>query len=164
METPDLPSPIALEEIFRVAEDLPALEREAYLDAVCEGRPEMRARIERMREVGGIAALLQQGANETVPAEIETELERLQSEEGGERIFSPINGSVAIQAGGDGRPWSNRACTMLLSLPTLSASDSATNTIGPTTMPARTRQSSKAVRLRRCFSHASRRTKIGQVA
>ena len=58
MTTPDLPSPIALEEIFRVAAELPAAERAAYLETACEGRPEMRARIERMREVGGIAAFL----------------------------------------------------------------------------------------------------------
>ena len=86
MSTPDLPSPIALEEIYRVAAELPAVERAAYLETVCEGRPEMRARIERMREVGGIAALLQHGANETIPAEIEAEIALLKPEEGGERM------------------------------------------------------------------------------
>ena len=86
MSTPDLPSPIALEEIFRVAAELPAVERAAYLETVCEGRPEMRARIERMREVGGIAAFLQHGSYETVPTEIETELAQMKTEEDGERI------------------------------------------------------------------------------
>ena len=86
MTTPDLPSPIALEEIFRVAAELPAAERAAYLETACEGRPEMRARIERMREVGGIAAFLKQGSDETVPAEIETELAQRKPGEDGERI------------------------------------------------------------------------------
>ena len=86
MPEPDLPSPIAAEEIFRVALALPAVERAEYLDAACEGRPELRARVERMLEVGGIAAFLRQPADETVPPEIAAELARLKPEEGGERI------------------------------------------------------------------------------
>ena len=86
MAPPDLPSPLAMEDIYRVAAELPAGKRPAYLEAVCEGRPEMRARIDRMLEVGGIAAFLQHGANETVPAEIETELAGLNPDEGGGRI------------------------------------------------------------------------------
>ena len=57
MPTPHLPSPIAAEEIFRVAAALPAADRAAYLDAACEGQPTVRARVERLLEVGGIAAL-----------------------------------------------------------------------------------------------------------
>ncbi len=86
MPAPDLPSPIPVEEIFRVAVALPAAERAEYLCAACEGQPEVRARIERMLGVGGIAALLRQPADETVPPEIEAELARLKPEEGGERI------------------------------------------------------------------------------
>jgi hypothetical protein len=86
MPTPHLPSPLALEEIFRVAAALPVTERGAYLDAACEGQPAVRARLERMLALGGIAALLQEGGNETVPLEIEAELARLKPEEGGERI------------------------------------------------------------------------------
>ena len=67
MPTPDLPSPIAAEEIIRVAAALPAAERAAYLDAACKGQPAARARVERMLEVAGIAAFLQRGADETVP-------------------------------------------------------------------------------------------------
>src|SRR6185503_13014744 len=86
MPTPHLPSPIAAEEIFRVAAALAVAERGAYLDAACEGQPAVRARVERMLEVSGIAALLQKGGNETVPLEIEAEFARLKPEEGGERI------------------------------------------------------------------------------
>ncbi len=86
MPTPHLPSPIAVEEIFRVAAALPAAERAAYLEATCEGQPAVRARVERMLEVGGIAALLQHSADETVPLEIEADLARWKPEEGGERI------------------------------------------------------------------------------
>ena len=86
MLAPDLPSPIVVEEIFRVAVALPAAKRAAYLDGACEGQPEVRTRVGRMLEMGGIAALLQQPADETVPPEIEAELVRLKPEEGGERI------------------------------------------------------------------------------
>jgi hypothetical protein len=102
MPTTDLPSPIAVEEIFRVAAALPATERAAYLDAACGGQPAVRARLERMLEVGGIAAFLQRDGNEPVPPEIEAELRsdgardkgqpamgelaRLKPEQGGERI------------------------------------------------------------------------------
>ncbi|MEP6872721.1 MAG: serine/threonine-protein kinase, partial [Anaerolineaceae bacterium] len=86
MPTHDLPPPIAAEEIFRVAVALPAAERMAYLDTACKGQPAMRARLERMLELGGIAALLQKCGNETVPPEIEAELACSRREEGGERI------------------------------------------------------------------------------
>ena len=86
MPTPELPSPLAVEEIFRVATALPAAERAAYLEAACEGQPAVRARVERMLEVGGIAAFLQKRWDETVPPEIEVELARVKPEEGGERI------------------------------------------------------------------------------
>ena len=86
MPAPNLPSPIAAEEIFRTAAALPAAERAAYLEAACEGQPELRARVGRMLEVQGIAAFLQHPPDETVPPEIEAELARLKPEEGGERI------------------------------------------------------------------------------
>ena len=86
MPEPDLPSPIAAEEIFRVAAALPEAERAAYLDAACEGQSELRARVGRMLEVQGIGAFLQHPPDETLPPEIEAELARLKPEEGGERI------------------------------------------------------------------------------
>ena len=86
MPTPDLPSPLAVEEIFRAAAALPAADRAAYLEAACQGQPAVRARLERMLALGGIAALLQHGGDETVPLEIEAELARLKPEEAGERI------------------------------------------------------------------------------
>ena len=77
MPTPHLPSSLAAEEIFRVSAALPVAERGAYLEAACEGQPAVRARVERMLEVGGIAAFLQNDGNATVPPEIEAELARL---------------------------------------------------------------------------------------
>src|SRR6185295_8998597 len=77
---------LAVEEIFRAAAALPAADRAAYLEAACLGQPAVRARLERMLALGGIAALLQNGGDETVPLEIKAELARLKPEEGGERI------------------------------------------------------------------------------
>ncbi len=86
MPEPDLPSPIAAEEIFRIATALPEAERTAYLDAACEGQRELRARVGRMLEVQGIGAFLQHPPDETLPPEIEAEMARLKPEEGGECI------------------------------------------------------------------------------
>ena len=86
MPTPDLPSPLAVEELFRAAGALPAADRAAYLEAACEGQSAVRARLERMLALGGIAALLQQGGHETVPPEIEAERARLKPEADGEQI------------------------------------------------------------------------------
>ena len=104
MPSPDLPSPIAAEEIFRVAAALPATERGAYLDAACEGQPEVRARLERMLDVSGVAAFPQNGRNEIIPPEIEAELARLKPEEGGERIGN-YKLLQQIGEGGHGTVW-----------------------------------------------------------
>jgi hypothetical protein len=86
MPKPDLSSPLAVEELFRAAAALPAADRAAYLEVACQGQPAVRARLERMLALGGIAALLQHGRDETVPMEIEAERARLQPEDVGERI------------------------------------------------------------------------------
>jgi tetratricopeptide (TPR) repeat protein len=87
MPAPDLPSPIPEEELFlRAATERPAAERPAYLAAACEGQPELLARVERMIEMRGIVACLQQPVDEPLPPEVEAELARLKPEEGGERI------------------------------------------------------------------------------
>ena len=86
MPEPDLPSPIAAEEIFRAVAALPSAERAAFLDTACEGQPQVRARVGRMLEVQGIGAFLRHPLDETLPPEIEAELARQKPEEGGERI------------------------------------------------------------------------------
>ena len=97
------PSPIDEEEVFQTAVALPADEKAAYLGAICEGYPEIHARIERL-----LAAHVK---NEFMVVEtqnngagIETELACLKPEEEGERI-GPYKLLQQIGEGGFGTVW-----------------------------------------------------------
>ena len=79
------PPPINEEEILQVAAALPRTKRTTYLDKACEGRLDVRARLERLlaeREASGFAA------SPTAPLspEMEAQMARLKPEESGERI------------------------------------------------------------------------------
>ena len=81
----DTPPPINEEEVFEVAAALPADEQAAYLDAACDGRPELRARMERLLAAHGKCEFMQVEMRE-MSAEIEGQLARLKPEEEGEHI------------------------------------------------------------------------------
>jgi WD40 repeat protein/serine/threonine protein kinase len=74
------------EEIFQVAADMPAAEREAYLRTTCEGQPALRARVERLLASHDQDAFMQRSVDRTDSAELEADLARLKPEKGEDRI------------------------------------------------------------------------------
>jgi serine/threonine protein kinase len=74
------------EEIFQIAAELPAPEREAYLLTACEGQPALRQRIERLLASHDDGGFMQRSSDRNDSAELQAELARFRPEEGEDRI------------------------------------------------------------------------------
>jgi len=92
------------EEIFQVAAEIPTKERAAYLRTTCEGRPALRARVERLLASHDNGGFMQRPADRGDSAELEAELSRLKPEEGEDRIGS-YKLLQKIGEGGFGTVW-----------------------------------------------------------
>src|SRR4051794_17629749 len=104
MPASNLPPSINEEEIFQVAVALPAVERAAYLDGACEGRPELPASIARLIAAHDDEDFMRRPADRTNSTAIEEQLARLKPEEGGEMI-GPYKLLQQIGEGGFGTVW-----------------------------------------------------------
>src|SRR4051812_26297591 len=86
MATPELQAQPEEEEIFKAAAALVADDRTAYLDAACDGHPEVRAGVDLLLAGLEDPAFMQRSAGRTASPVVEAELARLKPEQAGERI------------------------------------------------------------------------------
>ena len=101
---PAPPTPPNEQEIFEIAAAMPPGERAAWLDGVCEGRPDVRAGVEQLLIGREDDVFMRRAADRTAGPDVETELARLKPEEAGEQI-GPYTLREQIGEGGFGVVW-----------------------------------------------------------